>query len=212
MLRYLIFFIIIMFSCFRSNAQESVNMIEILNIKKDMNSLEKRILKMIKKNPDIAKTKDLKLFHILYLGIEDANSLTKEDYLNHTYLQHLYYFRTNVKNPSGNFDIRLKYICTHTLITDSKGNLVARGDAFRVTPTDNDSNDAIRAKMFFDKEIDFAFRIVYLGCRYEFGIRKDKLYVFGWEKAVFDDVFVECEFVKYTWEEFVECCLDNCIK
>jgi len=214
MYKYLIFTAIAFCSTIHSYTQENINLIEILNIKEDMRSLEKRISKLIKKNPDIVKTKDLKQFYILPLGIKDVTKLTKEDYLNHSFLYHLYHFHANTSDSYAyNFDTRIKCVRSHTLITDSKGNLVAHGDVFSIAPTSSiyDSHDAMWAKMFFDKEIEFAFRIVSPGCRYTFGVKGNNLYAFGWEKTVFDEVFVEWDFVKYTWEKFIECCLDDCI-
>jgi hypothetical protein len=192
-----------------SYAQEDINMIEILNMKKDMRHLEKRISKLIRQNPDIAKMKGLKQFHILYLGIDDATKLTKEDYINQSFLYHLYTGHTDNKSFGfSSFDVRVKCIRTNTLLTDSEGTLVTHGDAIYFLPVSSSYvsiDDTILAKMFFNKEIDFAFRIVSpFEMRFvEIGIKGNNLYVFG-----IDDDGYE---IIYTWEEFIECCLEDWI-
>jgi len=228
MSKYLILIVFVFFSGIHIYAQENINMIEILKIKKDMHSLEKRISKLIKKNPDIAKTKDLKQFHILELGIKDDTKLKKEDYISYSFLFHLYPLR--VDRYVSKFRYKYRYresvyykkvpwiskrencIATNTIITDSKGDLVAYGNALRITPTPPvycDSSDIILARMFFDKELDFAFCIVSPKRHYDIGVKGNNLYVFGWEGTIFDEVFLDWEFVKYTWEEFMDCCFDN---
>jgi len=197
MRRYLIL-IIIMYSGMYSYSQENINMIEILNIKKDIVSLEDRITDLIKKNPEIADIQGLKQFHLFWVGVE-KDSLKKEDYLDYSFLYKLippgyYHFGSN--------SLLKKYLRSETLITDSAGNLIARGDArlVHVAPV-FDSNDIKLAKMFFNKEIDFAF---YMGgqLRTYVGIKGNTLYMF---KTTQD------ELIQYSWKEFMECCFDEWI-
>ena len=180
-------------------------MIEILNMKKDQRSLEKRISKLIKKNPDLSKMKELKQFHILYLGIDETATLTKEDYMNLSFLHHLHTDK-NFLGTGGSFDIRVKCISTMVLVTDSKGYLVAFGDVLKLlsaSPPHAYPSEVILAKMFFDKEIDFIFNIASPNRRYyEIGIKGNNLYVFSWDDA---------GFVIYPWEEFMECRFDDWI-
>jgi hypothetical protein len=211
MSKYLFFIAIVLCSASYSYAQENVNMIKVLNIKKDLHSVEKKISKQINENPDIAKTKNLRQFHILDLEIED-DILTKEDYLNYSFLHHLYPCRMEkyVLYSVGSIEKKKNYIFTYTLITDSKGNPVAFGDAHYIQSTSSYNNFgtyyAYMAKLFLDKEIDFAFRIASIRDQHQYTIliKGDNLYAFGWDYNTDD-------FVKYTWEEFMECCFDDWI-
>jgi len=219
MRRYLILTIIICFGM-SSYAQENINMLEILNIQQDIVALENRITSSIKiNNPDIANMQGLRQFHILWLG---SFTDKKEDYLDRTFLYKLFcgYYELSPKvkqnkrekipflyciNPDLYYQIESKkwkkYLKTTTLITDSTGNLVASGDARLVYGYTNFSQfDKKLAKMFFDKEIDFAF---YMGGAYpSFIVIKDnKISVVKETK--------EEELKIYSWDEFMECCFEN---
>jgi len=177
---------------------------KILHIKKDMRSLEKGITKRIKEYPDIAKIKDVKQFHILDLEFKEDAILASENFKNHSFLYHLYPIRKDKFTRIGTLRKRDNHILTYSLITDSKGNLIAYGDILSLHPT-SVTFLANFAKLFFDKEIDFAFSIYSaLGMPYFIGIKGNNLYAFGWDYDIND-------FVKYTWEEFIECCFDDWI-
>ena len=197
MRRYLIITIIIYFGMC-SYAKENINMIEILNVEQDIVSLEKRITNLIKKKPEIANIQGLRQYHIFWLGIE-KDSLKKEDYLDHSFLHKLYYGYYHLGSNSL-FKKRKEYIRTTILITDSAGNLVARGDArlVHISPV-FDPNDVKLAKMFFDKEIDFAF---YMGGTFNkyVGIKGNNLFVL---ESTQEGLMI------YSWEEFMECCFDE---
>lgn len=174
MRRFVILTTIFICSGMCSYAQENINMIEILNIKQDIVSLENRITDLIQKNSEIANVKGVQQFHIFWLGNVE-NNLKKEDYLDHSFLYKLDYSHYHL-GANSLFKKGRKYIRTTTLITDSIGNLVAKGDARLVhVSTVFDPNDAKLAKMFFDKEIDFVFRIGRTFTRYV-GIKGSTLY------------------------------------
>jgi hypothetical protein len=177
-----------------SYAQNNINMINILKIEQDIVSLENRITDLIKKNPKIANIQGLRQYHILWLGSTNK----KEDFLSYSFLHQLYqgYFHLNSNTLLKK---RQKYIKTTTLITDSIGNLVAKGDArlVHVAPV-FDENDIELAKMFFDKEIDFAFYLHTM--RYMITVKDNNLYALEDTK---EDLII------YTWEKFIECCFDE---
>jgi hypothetical protein len=200
-------------------SQDTINMVKILNIEQDIVALENRITSSIKvNNPDIANIQGLRQYHILWL-----NSYTdkKEDYLDHSFLYKLFfgYYELSPKvkkikgckpsllyriNPDLYYYINSKrwkkFIRTTTLITDSTGNLVARGDArFVVGYTKFSQSDKELAKMFFEKEIDFAFCMGGQFGTY-IGIKDDNLFALEETK----------EGLKiYSWEEFMKCCFDK---
>ena len=199
-----------------SYTQQNINMIEMLHVEQDIVSLEKRIARLIKKKPEIANVQGLRQFHILLLG---NTNIRKERFLDRSFLRqitigdyfHLYPiisyrkgggWRLNVRNI---FRKNQKYIQTVTFITDSTGNLVAKGDARFVTPIYKGSyfelSDMKLAKMFFDKEIDFVFWLGFPhSTRYMIGIKDNNLY--GLQNTQ--------EGLKiYTWDEFMECCFDE---
>ncbi len=94
-------------------------------------------------------------------------------------------------------------IRTTTLITDSLGNLVAGGDAHLVYGrTSFDSNDVKLAKMFFDKEIDFAFYLEGTLLSRYIGIKGNNLFAF---EATKEGLKI------YSWRELIECCFEEWI-
>lgn len=69
-MRKLLFLLsIVMYLIPCSHAQESINMIEILNIEKDIISLENRISNLIKKNSAMANMQNLRQFHYVAFGL-----------------------------------------------------------------------------------------------------------------------------------------------
>lgn len=219
-MRKYLMLIVAMCSGMCSYAQGNINMIEILNIEQDIVSLENRITSSIKiNNPDIANIQGLQQFHILWLG---TRTNRKEDFLNYSFLYQLdcgYYNLSpkvkKIKSGKPSLLYRIspdlyyyigskkwkKYLKTSTLITDSVGNLVATGDARFVTSLHNDSfaqYDMKLAKMFFNKEIDFAFYLHSM--RYMVGVKGNHLYAL---KDTQEGLKI------YSWEEFISCCFDE---
>ena len=199
MRRYLILITIIIRFGMCSYAQENINMIEILNIRQDIVSLENRIMNLIKKKPEITNIKGLRQFHVFWVSLDNEN-IKKEDYLNHSFLYKLippgyYHFGSNSLLKKEK-----KYLRSITSITDSIGNLVATGDArlVHVAPFFNQF-DVKLAKMFFNKEIDFAF---YMGGAYPtfIAIKGNKL-------SVVKDTQEGLKI--YSWEEFIDCCFED---
>jgi len=204
MRRYLILIAIIIYSGMCSYAQENINMIEVLNIKQDIVSLENKITDLIKKKPEIANIQGLRQFHIFWLGSFPNVDVKKENYSDYSFLYQLVY---DYYHLSSNclFGKKRKYIKATTFITDFAGNLVAKGDARLVTPFYKGSYgelpDMKLAKMFFNNEIDFVFRLGFPHTmRYMVGIKGNNLFAFENTK----------EGLKiYSWDEFMKCCFDE---
>ena len=201
-MRKLLFLLsIVMYLIPCSHAQESINMIEILNIEKDIISLENRISNLIKKNSAMADMQNLRQFHILMLHLDyNKVEFKKERYLDLSFLYHLepQYYEVGRKGKE-------EYLRTMTLITDSAGNLITNCDArffFRTPPIANPGYVQL-AKMLFDEKFDY---ILWLSgpheMGYKIGIKGSKLYAI---KTVNNELKI------YTWEEFMECCFDKWI-
>ena len=198
MLKYFIL-IIFMYSVTSLYAQENINMIEILNIEQDIIFLEKRIMSLIKKNSVIANIQGFKQFHIIWLG-SDTNR--KEDFFDCSFFGKLF-LADHYQIKSGFlFWKKQEYIKATTIITDSVGNLIAKGDVRLVHVAPVFGKQDIRlAKMFFDKEIDFVFLLGFpFLMRYMVGIKDNTLYALEGTK----------EGLKvYSWDEFMACCFDE---
>ena len=201
MRKYLILITMIIGSIVSFYAQDSINMVNILNIKQEIESLEHRITGLIKKNPALSKIQGLRQYHILFLY---SPSQRKEDFYDYSFLYHLetdyYFIRSNLL-----FRKKKKFIKASTFITDSIGNLIATGDARHIVTFNKRSYLALpnvkMAKMFFDKDIDFAFYLASpYSMDYVIGLKKNNLYALEKTKAGLK---------LYNWAEFMDCCFDD---
>ena len=62
-------------------------MIDILNVRKELSVLNKKIIKIVKKDSYLSKRQGLQLFHVFWL--EYQGEFRKEDFLNHSFLNKL---------------------------------------------------------------------------------------------------------------------------
>jgi hypothetical protein len=195
-----ILFVLIVCLAIASVAQNTFNMIDILNVREEFNRLESYIMSSIENDPEMITIRGLRQFHIFELSCS-CNSLKQEDYLNYSFLN---YLGSIYSIPSGKGDKDKEkpqhHIAATTLVTDSTGNLVAIDYVAISKYKQFNSSFAARceklAKMFFENEIDFAFSISLHGdCIY---LKGNKLYVLPRK-----DTNV------YTWEEFIDCCFDE---
>lgn len=215
-----------MYSGINAHSQDSINvdMVKLLNIEQDIVNLEDRIKSSIKiNNPDIANIQGLQQFHVFLLHADNGD-ITEDKFSDKSFIYHLNcdYFNLSPKakkiksdnKPSLLYRISpdlyykraskkwKKYVTTLTFITDSAGNLIATGDARFVTPFFYNGSQELPymklAKMFFNKEIDFAFMWEVLG--YYFCLKNNDLFVIEDHK----------EGLKiYGWSEFLNCCFDD---
>jgi uncharacterized C2H2 Zn-finger protein len=200
MKRYILLIIfIVSFGAF-SQAQDNINIIDIVNLKQDMVILENRITTLIAKTVEIASIPNLHLFHIFLLDCIDCDTLKRDNYIDKSFLHYVNKGHYHI----GRGKSEKKYLKALTLIVDSVGNVVGSADAFGVSRGSNSSNEEL-AQLFFKSEIDFAFYLsVPFTMKYYIGVKKDKLYAL---KNSFNGLEVY-----YIWEEFLECCFDNWIK
>lgn len=120
-----------------------------------ISSLDKRMYKLIKKNPYLKGKHDLRLYHIpmLYNTTELCNFYP--DSLGKFVPQYGFY----VLGKNAVFRKKKEYIRTRSLVVDSSGNLVAIGDARLIQPIFTLGKDeAELASLFFNNhQIDVAF-------------------------------------------------------
>ena len=186
-------------------SQDTINMIDRLHIKNEFKELEDRIEYLVRKAKIVNETEEIKQFHIFLsnntlFGIPNYKA-DKEVYLNGSFLQFLKPNYYDIK-PQGLFKKNKKYLQTYAYITDSKGELIATGDARLVSIAFASYSLMIKtAKFLFEKKFDFVF---YMGGIYGYfiTIKEGKLYVisaFGGEIEM------------YEWGYFVNNCLDKIV-
>ena len=201
-----IIFIIFIYSQGFLYSQDTINMIDKLHIKNEFKELEDRIEYLVRKAKIVNETEEIKQFHIFLsnntlFGIPNYKA-DKEDYLNGSFLQFLKPNYYDIK-PQGLFTKNKKYLQTYAYITDSKGELIATGDARFVSNSrayKSHPSEIEFAKLLFDKKFDFMFSMGILS--HYICIKDNNLYV----------VATTEEGVKmYRWEEFVNCCFDKIV-
>lgn len=153
-------FILSLFCGSCSYAQKGVDIVQLLNLQEEVQRLEKRICKDIKRNPVLSKESGLEMFHVFWLCC--PYNLEKEIFLDHSFLYKLHPlystigFKSILKKPR-------KLIAVNTFLSDSVGNLITWGNfsssSGRYT---GDRKDYIElTKMLYDKEFDFVFKVLF---------------------------------------------------
>ncbi len=185
--------------CTCSYAQEkSLNMVDALNIKKDIRSLDKRILHLVKKHPKLSKEKGIQIFYAFILSTEE-NKTSEEDYRSGKFL---YTLSPSYRKFYQNFLYRKKYINTMAIyIADSIGNLLATASPrFIHIPHIHGVTDIEMTKMFHRKEVDFVFykNLTSLGTL--FAIKGNDVFI----------IEESGEGIKeYKLDEYVDCCYNK---
>lgn len=160
----------------------------------DIQKLEKRISKKISKNEHLSNKNGLRFFHVWnlypvfsFLWREDFNNgrflLLRPDY----YPVHRRGFLMKL------FSRKKKYMYGETLVTDATGKLLAIFSQDVISGTYNGDDRQKLAKMFFDKELDFAFTDCFPSKYY--CIKGDSLFAL---------VIDENDLKHYTWDEFLD--------
>lgn len=174
-------------------SQDSIDMIKLLDINQEVVFLEKKIARLIKKRPEIAKYKTLRQFHIFMLK---SNTYKIQDFFDYSFLNKLDYDYSKIKSQ--------KIIHTITLITDSIGNLLAYAYDQMVYPYGMGSlylSEKELTKMLFTKELSFVFYLASpYSMNYMIGLRDNKLCAI---KMTSNGLQI------YDWETFLYCCFDK---
>ena len=175
-----------------SNVQSFISLQEII-YKADRINLENRINRLIQKNKQIEMSNSLKQFHIYFFEM-DGSLITVQDYRDGKFLRHLNPILYSPLQSKRFLRKKEKYLWALSLITDSLGNIVAFADN-EIMYTINNINIGYQriAKMFFNKEIDFAFLF-----------RSDiKFYICIKETELFVLNDSEENLKRMSWEEFI---------
>ncbi len=182
-----------------SYAQNGIDVIQLLNLQEEVQQLEKKISRDIKKDPILSKKNGLEQFNVFWLCCPD--SLKKEDFLNLSFLYRLHPDYNIVKYRSF-FKKDIKQVLVDTFISDSVGNLVAKGSFFSFGHSNGLRKDYIElTKMLYNKDFDFVFYLLFEGSKM---VRFTSTYI----ALKDDDIYVLKtsinELKKYTLEEFWE--------
>ncbi len=182
-----------------SYSQNGIDVIQLLNLQEEVQQLEKKISRDIKKDPILSKESGLKQFYVFWLCYPDT--LEKKDFLNHSFLYklHPYYYTINSRSI---FKKRIKFVAVDVLVSDSVGHLVALGNYSSFGHSNGVRKDYIElTKMLYNKDFDFVFYILFEEPRM---VRFSSTYI----ALKDDDIYVLKtsikELKKYTLEEFWE--------
>lgn len=123
-------------------------------------NLEKKANRLIRKNAYIGKSKSLRQYRVFIFVT--GSMITTKDYRDGKFLDYLWcQSHSRQRHLNRALQTKREYMSALTLITDSLGNLVAdyNGDDLITYPPYNIIHEGRQeiAKMFFNREIDFAF-------------------------------------------------------
>jgi hypothetical protein len=129
-----LFYLLFLFS-FEVSAQEKVNIMDILGIQQQVDSLDQRIKKLINQAPYLKHNRGLKHYHIFELYAPQQSII-----------EHLFDNITNIKELSCCYSEKKRslfcfkkkhFLRTRTIVCDSLGNVLAIGDwrkLYRIEP------------------------------------------------------------------------------
>ncbi len=175
-----------------------INLVDQLNIQKDLSRLEKSIWILIKRNQNLSNEKGLKQFHILWL--KGKENISKKDILDYSFLDKIEPMYK--KKQSGIFD-KKKYLRSEIFITDSTGNIVGKAydnqSLFFNEPTNSES-ELIR--MLYNKELDNVFRLM-------IGVVNSSIYMGTKDMDMYILKDTRDGIIKYNLQDFIKCCFDE---
>jgi len=196
MIRKILLFIALLNFGVNSFSQSARNMIDILNVRKELFTVNNKIVDLLKKDSYFSKTHGVKLFHIFWL--EYQGEFRKDDFLNHSFLNKLKPCYYTQKSLFG----KKKYLDTQVLISDTLGHLIADSDG-RVIYSAVKNNiayakdDLELMQMFYKNEMDFVFYINNTPLSINFGIKGKDVYVL---KKSNEGLKI------YPLDEYINCC------
>ncbi len=181
-------------------AQGKYDMINRLNIGKDIKHLERKIKKDIKEHPILSERKDLQLYHIFWLQSDCL--LAKEEYSDCSFLSKVYpLYRSSY---SKILSIKTgKYLQNFaTFVCDSTGAIIATASS-RILHVAScyDEEDIELARILYHNEMDFIFYLSGTFVGTYFGIKGDNVYVISRESMD--------QLKKHPLGEFLGCCYDE---
>lgn len=160
--------------CMLTYSQDRICFIDSLDFCKDeIEKLERYNLRMLRKNPAYRKYPNLKQLHFFWLESKTNCSITKEEYLDYSFLKKLHFSRGRLKTS------RFRY--NHSLYADTflftpEGKLVGRICFAFVEPLDwlDIYNVDDLGRLVAEDKISFAFcgghrRLLYSGDAFRYG-------------------------------------------
>jgi len=173
--KYLIFIAFLHFGI-NSFSQSARNMVDILNVKNELLTVNNKIVDLLMKDSYFSKTTEVQLFHIIWF--EYHGEFRKEDFLNHSFLNKLNPCYYTKKSLFG----KKEYLETQVLISDKLGNLIADSDGRAIySAVKNNSHyakyDIELLQMFYKNELDFVFYITNTPLTINFGIKGNDVYI-----------------------------------
>lgn len=189
----LCFFSLICSSLF---AQTKDSIIKQLHIEEDLNTLNRKIEKMIQADDSLSRKQGLQIIHVFLLENKTA---TKADFFNFTFLDKMEsWYRTEKKLFK-----KKKYLDTHGYIYDSLNQIIASICYGYIYKCNSICNYASKESTFI-KSMDFVFqpninpKIGVRGNLY-FGIKNNKLYVLD---IIKNETYSIEEFVDLYWDKY----------
>ena len=155
-MRFSIFLYIFAF-CMLTYSQDRICFIDSLDFCKDeIEKLERYNLRMLRKNPVYRKYPNLKQLHFFWLNNKSNCLITKEEYLDYSFLKKLQFFRERRKNSWFRYNLSLYAI---TFLFTPEGKPVGIVNAGFVEPSDwlEDYNVDELGRLVVENKISFAF-------------------------------------------------------
>lgn len=161
MLKYVLILYCLVQFMFVASAQEATNMVEIMGVQHQIDSLENRINRLIRHSPYLKHIPNLKQYHVLELyATQDSIEHLFDSVDNVKYL-HCYYS----KSKRNFFSVGKRFLKTSTIVCDSLGHVLAIGnfhnlymvDQTLLTTTYKDEMDLVH--LLSNSEIIGAFRL-----------------------------------------------------
>ena len=124
MLKYVLILYCLVQFMFVASAQEATNMVEIMGVQHQIDSLENRINRLIHHSPYLKHIPNLKQYHVLELyATQDSIEHLFDSVDNVKYL-HCYYS----KSKRNFFSVGKRFLKTSTIVCDSLGHVLAIGN------------------------------------------------------------------------------------
>ena len=126
MLRFLLCLLVANFYIITTKAQDAADIVDILNIRPQVDSLNCRINNLVRRVPQLKHIDGLKIYHVFDLMEDKPDSV-----------EHLFDYIGNIKNLSCEYAVykpklffkkKKRYLKTNTWVCDSMGNVLALGD------------------------------------------------------------------------------------
>ncbi len=181
-------------------AQNELNMIDSLKIKNDISILNKKIVKLLKKESPTSDKQKFKIFYEFFMNYNCK--FKKDDFLNGSFINNLnpcYFTQKHLFK-------KRKYLETSAYICDSAGNLIAISNGRFISLTKNYNynfglEESEKIKLYLEKNYNFIFHIKYTPIHILFGIKDDEIDVLKKTNNILT-VYSLKDYINCYWEDF----------